>query len=716
MEGKWIKSKEKLDNCPIFKKEFSLEKKVLSASLHISALGVYSAEINHQRVGDFILSPGWTSYQHRIQYQTYEVSDLLCEHNCIEILVGKGWFNSRMPGWLETEDKAKRMSFDNAVICDLVIVYEDGSSEIIKSDNTWKVSNSCLIFNDIYDGEEWNLNYSYLWQDVEILEWSKEVLIQQQGEDIKEKERVFPKEIIETPKGELVIDFGQNLSGYICLLAKTIKNQKIIISHGEALDQEGNFYNKNYRSAKSEIIFHGTGKDELITSKLTYFGFRYIRISGEYKELYFDKVYAKVIYSDITRTGYIETGHEKINQLYENIIWGQKSNYIDVPTDCPQRDERLGWTGDAQVFTKVASYNFDVEKFYIKWLTDMKLEQREDGGIGQVIPDYLPREKPSAAWGDAVTICPWIIYLTYGNKEVLESQFDSMVKWIEYIKNTSTKAYLWLGGTHFGDWVGLDAKQGSYKGASREDFIASAFYYHSVSLVIKTGNALEKNVDKYIKLLELIKAAFNKEFLYCYTQTEYVLKLHFNLSQNITEDIQSLVSLIKNNGNAMTTGFVGTPYLLHVLVNFGYPSLAFDLLLREDYPSWLYSVNHGATTIWEHWDGVLEDGSFWDPEMNSFNHYAYGAIGDWLYEKVGGITVDENNPGFGKVTIKPYTDSRLKWFNTRLKTRHGNIQSKWIYQGEYIRYSFSFDMPAEVILGEQRYLLDKGKYTFWEKI
>jgi alpha-L-rhamnosidase len=414
------------------------------------------------------------------------------------------------------------------------------------------------------------------------------------------------------------------------------------------------------------------------------------------------------------RTGTIISSNHLLNQLFSNALWGQKSNFLDVPLDCPQRDERLGWTGDAQVFCRTASLNYDTEKFYTKWLADLKADQFPNGGVSHVVPDVMDEKKSSAAWGDAATICPWEVYMAFGNPEILYRQFESMHRWVDFIGNVSQDKYLWTGGTHFGDWLGLDSPHGSYKGASRDDLIASAFYAYSTELLIRAGRVLGKNMAAYEQLYKNIVHTFQKTFPYYKTQTECVLALHFNLAKDVQAVSNQLVNLIRTADTQLQTGFVGTPYLLHALSDHGYIDLAYELLLRTEYPSWLYPITKGATTIWEHWDGIREDGSFWSPDMNSFNHYAYGAVLDWVYGTAAGIRAKE--PGYAKATISPHPDPRLGWLKATLKTRHGLIISEWKQAEDRWRYDITTPVDSTIIIENKTYDLSPGSYCFFSHI
>ena len=414
------------------------------------------------------------------------------------------------------------------------------------------------------------------------------------------------------------------------------------------------------------------------------------------------------------RTGRLICSNQHLNRLFDNIIWGQKGNFVDVPTDCPQRDERLGWTGDAQVFARTACLNYDAEKFFTKWLADMAADQHEDGYVGHVIPDLLQAPAASAAWGDAAAICPWEVYRAYGNPAILENQFECMHKWVDYITAATTTPNLWTGGTHYGDWLGLDAPSGSYKGSSDETFIASAFYARSTALVIKAGKALGRDVSAYETLYSDIVAAFRKTYPEYKTQTECVLAAHFRLAPDCQAAADRLARMVKECGMKLQTGFVGTPYLLHVLSDYGYTDLAYSLLLREQYPSWLYPVTKGATTIWEHWDGIMEDGGFWSADMNSYNHYAYGAVADWVYGVAAGITPAA--PGYEKARIAPIPDKRLGWLKASLHTRHGLIRSQWKQQDGMWRYEITTPVEAEIVIDGKIRQVSAGTYYFYSEI
>lgn len=718
----WIKpAVDTGDIAPVYGKHFTLSGEVREARLSITALGVYEAELNGKRVGDFILAPGWTNYYKRLQYQEYDVTGLLTKDNLLTVTVGKGWYRSRMPGWKESSAYQDGLSRNpSALLAELTVIYQDGSRETIASDESWNVSGSRVLYSEIYDGEVYDATFEPALDGKTMrFDGPFDTLIPQQGEIVREQERISGARIFITPRGETVIDFGQNLTGYVETTLEGSAGEVLDLSFAEVLDKDGNFYTENYRSAKCQ--YHYTCRDgrQSYKPKLTFWGFRYIRVNqfpGGVEKASPACFTAIAVHSDMKRTGRLSSSNPMLNRLFDNIIWGQKGNFLDVPTDCPQRDERLGWTGDAQVFVRTACLNYDAEKFFTKWLADMASDQHEDGFVGHVIPDVVQNTKASAAWGDAATICPWEVYKAYGNKAILENQFECMHKWVDYITSVTTTPNLWTGGEHYGDWLGLDAPSGSYRGSSDQDFIASAFYAHSTLLVIKAGKALGRDVTVYERLYDQIVAAFRKAYPEYRTQTECVLAAHFHLAPDCQAAADQLAKMVTDCGTKLQTGFVGTPYLLHVLSDYGYAELAYSLLLREQYPSWLYPITKGATTIWEHWDGIMENGDFWSADMNSYNHYAYGSVADWVYGVAAGITPVEEAPGYEKVRIAPLPDARLDWLAASLDTRHGLIRSEWKKSDGMWRYEITTPVAAEVVIAGEARQVAAGTWYFYSKI
>lgn len=727
-KAKWIKSGSCFDTVsPIFCKSFDVSKNVVSAVVNITAKGLYKLYINEKKVGNFELAPGWTVYNKRLQVQEYDVTSLINQgdlgpiSNQIKIHAGEGW----ALGHLAWDNNKNIWSDSIKVLACLTITYDDGTIQSVMTDETFSCYKSNIMLSSIYDGETIDYNFC---DDTDcgcvVVDDDKDALIPQEGEIIKEQETFDVKEVITTPKGEVVIDFGQNLTGYLCVPVKGKKGDVVVISHGEVLDSDGNFYNANYRKAKALITITCDGEEQVFKPAFTFFGFRYVRIDSGVSAVDIKNLKAIAVYSDIKRTSTFECSNPLLNQLYQNILWGQRGNFVDVPTDCPQRDERLGWTGDAQAFVKTATYNFDVNKFFTKWLHDVAVDQLPDGRIPHVVPNVLGADASgSAAWADAVTICPWQVYVTYDNKDILADQFDSMVKWVEYIRNVDGNEFLWENGTHFGDWLGLDAEEGSYKGSTSEELIATAFYAYSTSLLIKSGKVLGRDMSEYECLYKNIIQAFSDRYinsvdnkLVSHTQTAYVLALHFGLVQGETrvKFAKHLAKLVKQNANKLTTGFVGTPYLLHALANNGYEELAYTVLLQDEYPSWLYPVTMGATTIWEHWDGIKPDGSMWSTDMNSYNHYAYGAVCDFMFESMAGIKPDEKNAGFKHIIISPIVDRRVEYVKASIDTKYGKVKSSWKDCDGMVKYKFTIPKgtSATITVAGKSYEVTAGDYEY----
>ena len=715
--SEWIKGCEKnLRGGTVYLKNFRCAAKAEKAILEITALGVYEAKLNGERVGDFILAPGWTSYSNRLQVQSYDVTDMLKTENSLEVTVGQGW-----RAIADKRDGSDFLGYrDTALIAELTIVYADGTAESIVTDSSWTARESKLRYTNIYDGDIYDATFKAgSARHCICVDLEKDMLIPQEGEKIVEHERMPALQIIKTPAGETVIDFGQNMTGYVEFSIKGTPGAQATISHGETLDRDGNFYNANYRSARAQIKFTCDGEEHTYKSALTFFGFRYIRLENWPDEIKKENFTAVVVHSDIRRTGYFECSDETVNKLFKNIIWGQKSNFLDVPTDCPQRDERLGWTGDAQVFVRTASLNFDVERFFKKWLHDLAADQGRDGCVPHVIPNISDGMGGSSAWSDAAVICPWEIYRTYGDKAVLEEQFDSMKAWIDWMRERSENGRR-SGGSHFGDWLGLDSPEGSYKGSTPDDLIATAYYKYSTELFIKAAHALGRDVAEYENIPAEAAKAFRQEYMENgrvknATQTACVLALYFDITDDRAATATQLNELVKRAGH-LETGFVGTPYLLHALSDNGYAETAYDLLLRREYPSWLYPISKGATTVWEHWDGIKPDGTMWSTDMNSFNHYAYGAVADWMYGAAAGINSDPDRPGFEHIIFRPVTDRRLDFVKASIDTRRGNVASEWRRENGRIKYIFTVPEGccASVVIGGEKHEVGAGTHEFLE--
>ena len=716
------------ERAPKFKKSFSLSGKVNRAELQISALGVYLAYINGVRVGDFVLAPGWTEYEKRLQYQRYDVTELLSDENDITVGVGHGWYASNV-GFSAKYPLGEYPM----LIAALRVYYTDGRCETVYTDDSWLCAKSKVLSSTIYGGEVYDARIEEIFsENARICDADKGILIETEGEVVREIERISARSIIKTPEGDTVIDFGQNLTGYPELRLFGEGGERIVISCAEILDKYGNFYNENYRSARSEIDYTLASGENLYKPHYTFFGFRYLKIEGNAK---FDasSITAVVVHSDINRTGYFKSGHAKLNKLFENIIWGQRGNFLDVPTDCPQRDERLGWTGDAQVFCRTAMLNYDCEKFFYKWIRDLAASQYPDGGVPRVVPNAILEDpnssvedwgrRHSAAWGDAATVCPYEYYMAYGNKDFLKSMLPTMKKWVGYIEKYAP-GYIWSIGFHYGDWLALDRPE-DCKGGTDHSLIATAFFYYSTTLTAKAARICGEDASYYEELLPKIKAAFREKFVVdgrmsCDTQTAAVVAIHHGLLTPSEEKTvgQRLIELIEERGDTLSTGFVGTPYLLDTLTKIGRIDKAYTLLLQEKFPSWFYSINCGATTIWEHWDGINENGDIWRASMNSFNHYAYGAVAAWLYRTVAGIKYDEEKPAYEHFTVEPRPIERLGSASAQVTSKFGKISSEWVYEADG-RIRYTVEVPhgtsAKLIIDGISEELTSGRYTRYSK-
>jgi len=708
-QAQWIttyKSDTAVGPSPMFRKVFSTTRAVKSATLYVTSHGLYEAMLNGKRVGKDYMAPGWTSYHKHLLYQSYDVTNLLKPgQNVIGFTLGDGWYR----GYLAFDGKRNYYGNQVSGLVQLQLTYTDGTKENVNSDGSWKYSKGAIRFSDLYNGEvydarEEKIGWSTVaysakdWKAVEVIAPGTESIVSSISPLARKQEQFKVVKVIKTPKGETVLDFGQNLVGWVQFSLSGKRGTSIMLEHGEVLDKAGNFYSANLRRARQQVkyIFKGTGL-ESYEPHFTYQGFRYVKITGLTTKVNPASFKAIAVYADMEPTGTFSSSSPLLNQLQHNIQWGQKGNFMDVPTDCPQRDERLGWTGDAQVFFRTASFNMDVAGFFTKWMKDVAADQLPNGSVPFVVPNVLgDGATGSTGWGDVATVVPWNMYIAYGDQEVLANQYPSMKAWVDFMTSKSEND-LWNTGFHFGDWLFYRPNDDNDGRSAITDkyLIAQSFYAHSTQLLINAAQVLDNkgDEDKYKMLLDRIKKAFLKEYLtpngrlVSGSQTAYVLALNFDM---LPEDLRQqaadfLVKNIKEYGNHLTTGFLGTPYLCHVLTRFGYTDVAYDLLLQETYPSWLYPVKMGATTIWERWDGIKADGSFQTTDMNSFNHYAYGAIGDWMYRVMAGLDTDESGPGYKKITIAPHPGGKITQAAAKLETLYGLTVSDWkIENGKFI--------------------------------
>lgn len=699
---------------PLLRGTFKVNGAVRQARAYVTSHGLYEFHLNGQRVGDEVFSPGWTSYNKRLQYQTYDVTALLRKgDNVAGAILGDGWYR----GHIGFSGNRRNLYGDRlGLLLQLQIQYEDGHQEIVGTNENWKATTGPILMSEIYHGETYDARLEKNgwdtpgyddkeWSRVRVANYANNVLIASQGPPVRKLEELVPVAIIRTPAGEIVADMGQNMVGWVRLKTQGAAGTVVTLRHAEVLNKQGNFYIENLRAAKqtNQYTLKGSGV-ETFEPHFTFQGFRYVAVQGYPGELTPQSLTGIVIHSEMSPTGEFESSNPLINKLQRNIIWGQKGNFLDVPTDCPQRDERMGWTGDAQVFARTAAFNMDVSGFYTKWLRDVAADQIESGSVPYVIPDVLSsKDRPAggaAGWADVAVILPWTMYLTYGDKRVLEVQYDSMNKWIEYMRKRAGDDYIWDGDYHFGDWLAFATTRPDYPGATTgKDLIATAFYAHSTDLMQRIAHVLGKEDDaaRFGELFGKIKNAFQREFVTEAgrvgegTQTAYVLALEFDLlAEQLRPTAAKRLAQEVRERKHLTTGFLGTPYICHVLSRYGYLDEAYMLLTREDYPSWLYPVKQGATTIWERWDGQKPDGSFQDKGMNSFNHYAYGAVGDWMYQVAAGIDVNAAAPGYKHILIQPQPGGGLTRISAAHMSMYGRVSSKWQIENG------SFSLVAEI--------------------
>ena len=692
---------------PMLRREFTLGAGVASARLYVTSLGLNAVELNGQAVGDLLFRPGWTSYDHRLQYDTYDVTALLQSGaNAIGAILGDGWYRGRLGFQGARNNYGTRLG----LLAQLVVRYRDGHTQVVATDEQWKASTGPILVSDIYDGETYDARLEkpgwsrpayddHAWRVVQSLGISIPV-VAPVGPAVRRMREITPVRILHTPAGETVFDLGQNMVGWVRLKVSGPAGTIVRLRHAEVLDRSGNLYTENLRDARQEVRYTLKGEGvETYEPHFTFQGFRYVAVEGFPATLTLEAVTGIVLHSAVMPAGTFVTSNALVNRLQENIVWGQRGNFLDVPTDCPQRDERLGWTGDAQVFARTAAFNMDVAGFFAKWLTDLAADQKPSGAVPWVIPDVIGHRstasRSSAGWGDVAVIVPWTMYQAYGDTSFLGRQYASMRAWVEYVRGRAGDRYLWTNGQHFGDWLAYATTDAGYPGATTDkDLIATAYFAHSTDLLARAAEVLGRQDDarEYRELLARIKAAFQREYVTATgritsnTQTAYVLALDFDLLPDSLRPVAArrLDEDVRRMGH-LTTGFLGTPALTRTLSENGYLEDAYRLLLNEEYPSWLYEVKQGATTIWERWDGQRPDGSFQETSMNSFNHYAYGAVGDWLYRVVAGLDSDPAEPGYRHVVIRPQPGGGFTYVTAGLATPYGQANAGWTLDGDHFR-------------------------------
>lgn len=696
--------------CFTLKREFLTRGTPASAKLTASALGLYCVEINGQRVGDARFLPGWTNYKTRLQYQEFDITPLIADGvNLVSMTVAAGWYC----GHIGFGGGVHKYGMQPAGWAVLELEYADGTVEQIVTDKTWEASDCFIRDSDLYNGETQDFIAPIKQYGVTVAEFDMRKLIPQEGETVRITQQLPALKKLISPKGEQIFDFGQNLTGVVRLQASVPSGTVIRVRHAEVLDQEGNFYTENLRAAKAEDVYISDGTKRSFMPEFTFHGFRYALVEGA--DLEKESVVAQCIHSDLRRTGRITTSNAAVNRLIENIVWSQRDNYLDIPTDCPQRDERLGWTADANVFCRTAAYNYDVRRFFHKWLADLRSEQTESGELPVVAPDVIGWVNTAALWGDCITMIPWTLYEMYGDKTFLSENIGAMKKWISAVEKT-TKDGLIVTGFQYGDWLGLDREVGlpasHCAGATDVYFVANVFYLRSLCIVADSAFVLgDQETEKvYRAKYHALLDAMHREYftmsgrMVSETQTGMALALYFNI---VPKDARARIAQMLNENVVahayhMSTGFAGTPYLLFALSDNGYHETASKVLMNNEFPGWLYEVRMGATTIWERWNGIRPDGSIFEPDMNSFNHYAYGSVGEFLYRRVAGIECA--SAGFEHICICPRPVEGLDRVCAEFESARGRICAGYEKTGE--RYRFFAEVPEDVMA---KFILPSGE-------
>lgn len=716
--------------------DFAVRPGIRAAYACTTALGLYNFYLNGTKVSTDEMTPGWTSYNRRLLYQTYDVTALLHSGtNRAGAMLGAGWYKGVMGLTRARNNYGDRTAFS----MQLTLQYDDGTTEIVTTDASWQGTTAPVTFSEIYHGEEYDAALELpgwvdaaapdaapagRWHGVETVAYPAAQLYAQAAGKVSVRNRLPAQRIFTTPAGETVVDFGQNMAGRVEITATGGPGDVAELRCFEELDADGNAYLANLRKART-IMRYKFAQPGTVTwhPQFTYMGFRYALVVQWPGTPRAENFTAYTLHTAMEPAGQFQCSEPLVNGLHHNITWGLKSNFLDVPTDCPQRDERLGWTGDAQIFSETACWLADTWTFYTKWLTDLVADQLPDGGVTDVVPNieehhtegnWLMRTSPygMSGWADAATIIPWVVYKMYGDASILRDQYASMCRWVDFM-TAHTRGDLFTFMTQLGDWVALDAEPGSFFGATPTALTSQAYYALSARILALTASVLGKAADteKYTAVYKNAKDAFIKNFfdaegtLTAQTQTAHILALRFDLTPEKwrAKTVQRLLQLLDERGGHLVTGFLGTPYFCAVLSENDCLKQAYDLLLKKDFPGWLYQVAQGATTVWEHWDGRRPDGTMWSAGMNSFNHYAYGAVGAWLYSTVLGLGQQAGTAGFTAARLAPRPGGGLNWAEGWHETPLGRYALRW--EKDAVKTNVTFSVPANA---EAELVLEPG--------
>ena len=735
---------EEFDGAPLLRREFRLAEghgAVSKATLRATAFGVYEALINGVPVGEDVLSPGWSSYEWRLRYRSYDVTALVGPATVIGVSLGNGWYRGRLAWHGMSNLYGSELGF----LGQLDIEFEDGHVQTVASDTSWQSGPSATTFNDLYDGQTIDARRNQpswaepgfdagTWTGVRTLALGAEPQAEPVGPPVVRAGVVRPVNFFTSPSGRTLVDFGQNLVGWLRFTVQGEAGQAVTMRHAEVLEN-GELGTRPLRTAKATDTLILSGGEDFFEPTKTFHGFRYAEITGWPGELTADSLEAVVVHSDLERTGTFECSNELVNQLHRNIVWGLRGNFLDLPTDCPQRDERLGWTGDIAVFAPTAAFLYDVKGFLQDWLLDLAAEQKAaDGLVPITVPDALkycpqppefPAPESSALWSEASVWVPWALWEAYGDIRVLATQYESMASHTRRVEGLLSPAGLWDSGFQFGDWLDPDAAPDQPWAAKADTaVVATACMYRTARLTAQAAGLLGTLDDEahFEALAARVRAAFAEHYvgtdgtIRSDCTTVYALAIAFDLLA--TKELRDfagnrLAELVRDNNYRVSTGFAGTPFITHALTDTGHVDEAYRLLLEEGCPSWLYPVTMGATTVWERWDSMLPDGTINPGEMTSFNHYALGAVADWMHKAIGGIR--PLDPGYARVLIAPQPGEGIDWARTALKTPHGEVRVEWKLDGGgfLLEATVPDGVAADVVLpGGARNSVTGGTHSF----
>jgi alpha-L-rhamnosidase len=744
-----ITADEDFDGAPLLRKEFRLAEghgAVTKATLRATAYGVYEALINGVPVGEDVLSPGWSSYEWRLRYRSYDVTALVQPATVIGVSLGNGWYRGRLAWHGMSGLYGDKLGFFGQ----LDVEFEDGYVQSVASDSSWQSGPSATTANDLYDGQTIDARRNQRgwaepnfdagtsggspWAGVHTLEFDVDRLAEPVGPPVVRTAVVKAEEIFTSPSGKTLVDFGQNLVGWLRFTVQGEAGHTITVRHAEVLE-DGELGVRPLRSAKATDTLILSGGEDVFEPTKTFHGFRYAEVSGWPGTLTGDSLEAVVVHSELERTGTFECSNELVNQLHRNIVWGLRGNFLDLPTDCPQRDERLGWTGDIGVFAPTAAFLYDVKGFLQDWLLDLAAEQKAaDGLVPITVPDALkycpqpaefPSPESSALWSEASVWVPWALWEAYGDDTVLKNQYESMTSHTRRVEGLLSPTGLWDQGFQFGDWLDPDADPDKPWDAKADTgVVATVCMYRTASITARTAWLLghQEDAGYFENLAARVQASFLEHYvaadgtIQSDCTTVYALAIAFGILPS-TEHVdfagERLAELVRKNNYRVSTGFAGTPFITGALTDTGHSGEAYRLLLEQGCPSWLYPVTMGATTVWERWDSMLPDGTINPGEMTSFNHYALGAVADWMHKGIGGIS--PLAPGYSKVRIAPVPGEGIDWARTSLKTPHGTVRVEWKLDDGALRLEATVPagVEADVVLpGGELHSVGGGTHSF----